>query len=833
MAYDPPSETFGIRQQNAPNFTSTLLAGEIEAPDPPDECEWPKETMAGRAHEDDEAAERQMMKGLFQEADGRYTANLPWRPPPPQGRQMADTFGLAMGRLRSLLRRHPPGTPQFEGYRKEMKLLELGGMVEDAPKTPVGNPYVIPHQIVTTSDGRRLKGGKIPPHGTKTKHRIVFDGSARLGLGTSLNDNLYRGPVNLVKIAFLLIRMRLHPIQVVADIERAYLQIGINPADRDSLRYLWLVDPDRGIEPGNIKIMRFTRLPFGAVCGGTVLALAIQAELDKYHPPHPLHDTASRIRHEIYVDNVSSGFSTPEEATRFRIEAQEIFTKCKMNLRGWNSNSTIVNNQIPDNVISSTRNEDTTSLGIVWSPTADNWRLRPPSLLDRPPIATKRSVLATISQVFDPLGMGLPIILRARMTYAEVCKQSKGWDDPVDDTLQEKWRIQLQHLCNIDSILIPRWVANETGKVQHIAVFSDASQDAYGACAYAIARRETGWTSNLIWAKGSTTTASLSIPLLELQALEVASRMRATLAAILDVPPEDTSLWCDSQAAVYHVDKIHNKAVAVDNRVRKIRARSQGVRVLHISGIDNPADLASRGCEPRHLLPPHPTAKFWYRGPAILLTPPNEWTSPVDYIIADTPVPPHIVASNIIATLIAKRHGLTNILNANDYSSWDKLLRITATILLVSPRYRKESLAVRRSTAEQQWIRIAQEGCGSKQRKSTPRLYKDANDIWRCETRIPPLLQNADLHHPIFLPKDHAITRKIMEALHHTNFHLGIKHLIAETRRRFYVASIRRLARKIISSCTQCRIVEGGPYRRRRRKTKDTKRSDEEDERQE
>ena len=56
----------------------------------------------------------------------------------------------------------------------------------------------------------------------------------------SLNECLHRGPVMLPSLCGLLIRFRLSPIGVVGDIEKAFVNVGLQIQDRDVTRFLWL-----------------------------------------------------------------------------------------------------------------------------------------------------------------------------------------------------------------------------------------------------------------------------------------------------------------------------------------------------------------------------------------------------------------------------------------------------------------------------------------------------------------------------------------------------------------------------------------------------------------
>ena len=67
---------------------------------------------------------------------------------------------------------------------------------------------------------------------------MVYDASARAS-GPSLNDCLHTGPKFNQKILEILLRFRCYPVAFIADIEKAFLMISVNPDDREVLRFLW------------------------------------------------------------------------------------------------------------------------------------------------------------------------------------------------------------------------------------------------------------------------------------------------------------------------------------------------------------------------------------------------------------------------------------------------------------------------------------------------------------------------------------------------------------------------------------------------------------------
>ena len=82
----------------------------------------------------------------------------------------------------------------------------------------VGLQHYIPHHAVVNLQK------------TNTKVRIVYDASAKITKDhKSLNKCLYRGPGILNDMCGLLIRFHLHKIGLVSDIEKTFLQVGLQP----------------------------------------------------------------------------------------------------------------------------------------------------------------------------------------------------------------------------------------------------------------------------------------------------------------------------------------------------------------------------------------------------------------------------------------------------------------------------------------------------------------------------------------------------------------------------------------------------------------------------
>ena len=158
-----------------------------------------------------------------------------------------------------------------------------------------GAKHYLPHHAV------------INPKKTTTKIRVVYDASAKTKKeNKSLNECLYRGPVLLNDLCALLMRFRLNQIAIVADIEKAFLQIGLQPCQKDVTRFLWLKDCYKArVDNDNIQEYRFCLVPFGVISSPFLLGVTIESHLESYES-----DIALKIKDDIYVDNLITGTNT-------------------------------------------------------------------------------------------------------------------------------------------------------------------------------------------------------------------------------------------------------------------------------------------------------------------------------------------------------------------------------------------------------------------------------------------------------------------------------------------------------------------------------------------
>ena len=157
--------------------------------------------------------------------EGRYHVSWPWKEERPM---LPSNYNLALGRLRSLVNRLMKHPDHLRKYNAVLQDQFEKGIIEVVPEQDSGETlkHYIPHHEVVT------------PEKTTTKLRIVFDASAKTRKANrSLNECLHRGPVILEDLCGVLMRFRLNKVALIADVEKAFLQIGLQPDGRDVARF--------------------------------------------------------------------------------------------------------------------------------------------------------------------------------------------------------------------------------------------------------------------------------------------------------------------------------------------------------------------------------------------------------------------------------------------------------------------------------------------------------------------------------------------------------------------------------------------------------------------
>ena len=345
---------------------------------------------------DDENAKEQFKESITFE-EGRYQVTWPWKEEVPE---LPVNKELALGRLKSCVKKLKNNPALLKKYNSVIQEQLVNGVIEKVQQSQSSDmKHYLPHHAV------------INPQKTTTKVRVVYDASAKSrSTNNSLNECLLRGPVMLQNLCGLLMRFRLHKVALVADIEKAFLQIGLQPSQRDVTRFLWLKDYEvPNVSQNNIQEYRFCRVPFGVIASPFLLGATVEHHLEQSNTA-----AAATLKDDIYVDNVITGTESVSEAFQLYQCSKSVFQKASMNLREWLSNSDTINQMIPEH--DRAKSETMSVLGHSWNSRDDLLSIQPSSRITvDAKVVTKRNILKVVASVFDPLGLVTPVLLRGKL----------------------------------------------------------------------------------------------------------------------------------------------------------------------------------------------------------------------------------------------------------------------------------------------------------------------------------------------------------------------------------------------------------------------------------
>ena len=518
-----------------------------------------------------------LMKDKIMFDGERYRVSLPVKD---QQSVIPDNYVLAKKRLMSLLHRLKSKPGVFKQYSDVIQEQLASGVVEYANDDEIsaGTTHYIPHSSVIKEDRQT------------TKLRVVYDASSKVAGEISLNECLHPGP-NLLPLIFnVLLRFRMNKIALIGDLEKAFLQISINPDQRDLLRFLWFDDSD--LENARIVKLRFTRLAFGLTCSPYILNSTIRHHLEGCQNSDP--EFTKNVINSLYVDDYASSFNSESEAFEMYRKLKETFKNGGFNMRKWGSNCTKLLDKIEsaENLyqdraqnsrtsIESNKSNVTKVLGVPWDQSSDKLSLDLSVITNdaTPERVTKRLILSTIARFYDPLGLLSPVIVPLKQIFQEICKLKTNWDVQLPKDVCHRWCELMVDIKRKTLITIDRCVLSEISfgdiKVIELHGFADASNVAYGGVVYVrvVTHQVTivrliAAKSKLAPLKGETT------PRLELKAsLVLAQLIISVKTAIQDCHKiENIFCWSDSNVVLYWIYTDYKKQKEfVENRLIQIR----------------------------------------------------------------------------------------------------------------------------------------------------------------------------------------------------------------------------------------------------------------------
>eukprot|EP00794_Sanderia_malayensis_P003850 gene3850-biopygen3279 len=188
-----------------------------------------------------------------------------------------------------------------------------------------------------------------------------------------------------------------------------------------------------------------------------------------------------------------------------------------------------------------------------------------------------------------------------KVLFQDLCKEKLGWDDEIPQQSYLRWVAWPEDLQEIGTITVPRCVlTRDNGKVlsRQLHGFGDASKAAYCAMVYLVEQTTEGSFITLLSAKTRVAPLKqLTIPWLELRSARILTNLMSTVITAIgsQVEVDQIYYWLDSKTTLYWIFNGGEWKQFVQHRVNEILSLSKKESWSHVAGIDNPADLGSRG----------------------------------------------------------------------------------------------------------------------------------------------------------------------------------------------------------------------------------------------
>ena len=685
---------------------------------------------------------------------------------------------------------------------------------------PIGETHYLPHRPVIREDK------------LSTKVRMVFDASAKT-TGPSLNDCLHPGPPLTEPLLSVLLRFRTNRIAFIADIKKSFLQILLQPKYRDYVRFLWYEKPHElnfeNFTSAQLCTYRLCRLLFGVTSSPCSLTATINKHLNSYQDIDPAFVT--KIMQSLHVHDLSTGADNVTEAYNFFIKAKERLAHASFNLRKFQSTSVELEKKVSDEFTRTHLNDPQTKvLGINWNKQSDEIVFDLHTIVTSVKHPTKRKLLSIIASIYDPLGFLNPFVLKLKELFQRTCIANIPWDQTLDDELLSDWNMILEDLMICYEIKLPRF--HGCTKSVELHGFCDASLTGFGCCIYVRFVDENGEVKvSFVTSQSRISPISKpTIPKLELQAAVLLSKCVHNIVEVLSSSYviNWVHLYSDSTITLSWIHSQKSLVPYVKRRVDTISylTSSFPFHWHHISGVNNPADILSRGCYFSVLR----KCSYWFDGPDFL------YDANVKYdLLGKDSIFVDFLGRNLDVLQEASNCLTVNTENINSpvleslikkYSTYNKLIRVTALVQRfvynLRKKVKKEDILLATNVTTEEFrdaemflIKYVQEGM--ERQKNYVQLQRElnlqeVNGIIRCKGRLGNAPISYDAKFPILLPRNNPLSTLVVKHAHARVLHNGPKETINELRKRFWIPRTRLFVKKVIHKCTLCKIFEGKPF---------------------
>lgn len=745
-----------VQEDESPNIDlefTDWCKGELLGVEPTSLCHCPQSVIEESAFL--EAARRTVHRAT----NGRMEVQLPWKEGFPTC--FPNNRIVAVSALKNLLK-----TLDRKGlrsaYDEEMNRI-ITAYCEEVTINEMDDPCWYLHHFLVEN---------------KTKLRVVWN-SAATYKGFSLNQGLEKGPNLLNDLMAVIMHFRTKRVAFLGDIEAMFNQVQLAVRDRDFHRFVW-----------NGKDYRWTRLPFGDKSAPDLSIYCLRFLADEHQEIAPLGSTV--IKNQSYMDDIAGSCETEEQAEEVIHEIDRILESGLFKIKTWHSNS-------PE--LDQTGERETSILGVKWDKAGDTLSIEPTRFHHEGQPWTRRQALSEISQIWDPMGLLGPLLVRPKTNLQRMWDTTLDWDEPLNEELESDWDTAMAELRKAAMPAIPREMGIPDGDA-HIHIFCDASEDAYGAAAWLAT------PTGVSFVLAKTLVAPLktkTVPRLELLSAQLASRILRHFKK--QFPRVKATIWTDSQVVMHWIRTGSKRFKAfVSARLQEIHESVPKANLVfrYVPTGLNPADALTK-----------PTVSSvselerWLTGPSFLNLPESEWPSEPALFSEELrcSVKGEEKTEKARRKKARKPPQVRALQTLRDPDPVSRLIEEAPSWRELVERVAQE-MNLPLNEAVNQCLRRAQVGL------SKEGLNQGADGLWRTSGRFEHTDLPDDVKHPILLDGGSRVTTLLVRDAHEETAHSEQKFLInyLHTRRGIKVTKSKTIFREIRASCEKCREMKGRPH---------------------
>jgi len=338
------------------------------------------------------------------------------------------------------------------------------------------------------------------------------------------------------------------------------------------------------------------------------------------------------LKEDVYMDDICHSKDTVQETRKVADDLDKILMKGGFIVKNWKSNKplTPVNEDSSEEETkvfhTTSSGEDDSVLGTAWNSATDTISLKVRSDLLKLSATdhqrmeeiklTKRMLLSNIAKIYDPIGLAAALTIRAKIGMQDLWRMGFDWDDELPLQVKTKWVQLLDKMQELGNVTFARCLLTP-GAVEPpiLCVFSDASTEAFGCCAYIRKKNpDSTYEVKLVAAKSRVAPLKqLTVPRLELQAAVLASRLAKTIREESRIQFKSVHFFTDSNITMAWI-KSPSRSLKpfVSARIGEIQSNPEPSQWRHIPGEVNVAGDLSRGISVQDF-----TGR-WSDGPEIL-----------------------------------------------------------------------------------------------------------------------------------------------------------------------------------------------------------------------